>query len=265
MKKRWSTPGPYLRRVSIDPKRVNDWDVYPFNLPAIRNLGSLTFHPKVTFFVGENGSGKSTLLEAVAVCCHLNPEGGSANFKFSTKETHSALHWSLDLVKETNTPGDRYFLRAESFYNVASKIDELDVNDESIKKPPPPIINSYGGVSLHEQSHGESFYALFQNRFHGHGLYFMDEPEAALSPRRQIQFLSLLHDFVNEGSQFIIATHSPIIMGYPQAHIFHFEKTGLKRIGYTDTEHYLLTRGFLANPARTFEEMFQPPAKGSGS
>jgi predicted ATPase len=260
MVKRWSTTGPYLRRVEVDPNRVHDWDVYPFNLPVVRRMGSLTFHPKVTFFVGENGSGKSTLLEAIAVCSGLNPEGGSQNFRFATKETHSKLHWSLNLVKETNTPGDKYFLRAESFYNVASKIDELD--DEPANSP--PLINAYGGVSLHEQSHGESFFALFQNRFHGHGLYFMDEPEAALSPRRQIQFLSLLHDFLSEGSQFVIATHSPIIMAYPDADIYVFDRKGLHKTAYTDTEHYLVTRGFIANPARTFEEMFQPPLKESG-
>jgi predicted ATPase len=225
----------------------------------------LTFHPKVTFFVGENGSGKSTLLEGIAVACGLNPEGGSINFNFSTKETHSKLHWALNVVKEPHTPGDKYFLRAESFYNVASKIDDLDVDDDSIKFRPPPIKNSYGGQSLHEQSHGESFFALFQHRFHEHGLYFMDEPEAALSPTRQIAFLSLLHDFVSEGAQFIIATHSPIIMAYPEAEIVLFERTGLRKVAYTETEHYLVTRGFLANPARTFEDLFRPDeAKNEG-
>jgi len=262
VKKRWSTPGPYLRRVEIDPKRVPSDGGYAFKLPVIRKLATepLTFHPKVTFFVGENGSGKSTLLEGIAVASGLNPEGGSVNFNFSTKETHSRLHWALNVVKETNTPGDKYFLRAESFYNVASKIDDLDVNDPSIERPPPPIINSYGGQSLHDQSHGESFFALFQNRFHEHGLYFMDEPEAALSPTRQIAFLSLLHDFVSEGAQFIIATHSPIIMSYPEAEIVVFDKIGLRKVAYTETEHYLVTRGFLSNPARTFEDLFRPDA-----
>lgn len=252
MKKRWSTPGPYLRRVEIDPKRVPSDGGYAFKLPVIRKLSSepLTFHPKVTFFVGENGSGKSTLLEGIAVACGLNPEGGSVNFNFATKETHSKLHWALNVVKEPHTPGDKYFLRAESFYNVASEIERIDEGSGDILK-------AYGYRSLHDQSHGESFFALFQNRFHEHGLYFMDEPEAALSPTRQIAFLSLLHDFVSEGAQFLIATHSPIIMAYPDAEIVQFDRTGLRKVAYTETEHYLVTRGFLANSARMFEDLFR--------
>jgi len=263
MKKRWSTPGPYLRRVAIDPKRVPSDGGYAFKLPVIRKLlqKPLTFHPKVTFFVGENGSGKSTLLEGIAVACGLNPEGGSPNFNFATKESHSKLHWSLNVVKEPHRPGDKYFLRAESFYNVASQLDEMD----AIPSDSPKLLKYYGDKSLHEQSHGESFFALFQNRFHGDGLYFMDEPEAALSPARQIAFLSLLHDFVSEGAQFIIATHSPIIMAYPDAEIQVFERTGLRKVAYTETEHYLVTRGFLANPARTFEDLFRTDeAKAEG-
>jgi predicted ATPase len=256
VKKRWSTPGPYLRRVEIDPKRLPSDGGYAFKLPVIQKLLTqpLTFHPKVTFFVGENGSGKSTLLEGIAVACGLNPEGGSVNFQFATKETHSRLHWALNVVKETNTPSDRFFLRAESFYNVATEVERLGIS-----------LDPYGGRSPHEQSHGESFFALFQHRFHEHGLYFMDEPEAALSPTRQIAFLSLLHDFVGEGAQFIIATHSPIIMAYPDAEIVLFERTGLRKVAYTETEHYLVTRGFLANPARTFEDLFRPDeAKDEG-
>jgi predicted ATPase len=215
-----------LRRVQIDPKRKPSDGGYAFRLPVIRKLSTAP-----------------------------HPEGGSPNFNFATKESHSKLHWALNVVKEPHTPGDKYFLRAESFYNVASQLDEMDAQpgEEWTK-----LLPYYGGVSLHEQSHGESFFALFQNRFHGHGLYFMDEPEAALSPARQIAFLSLLHDFVSEGAQFIIATHSPIIMAYPEADIHVFERTGLRKVRYTETEHYLVTRGFLANPARTFEELLRP-------
>jgi predicted ATPase len=211
---------------------------------------------RVRSLVGENGSGKSTLLEAIAVACRLNPEGGSRNFNFATRASHSPLDECVRLAKTLAVPGDTYFLRAESFYNVATEIERLD------KEPGrPPIIGAYGGISLHEQSHGESFFALFKNRFRDHGLYLMDEPEAALSPKRQLQFLALLHDYVKRGGQFVIATHSPIIMAYPDARIYQLDDEGLREIAYTDTEHYLVTRGFLSSPQRSLSVLLTEDAE----
>ena len=245
-KKAKSNPGPYLLRMQLLRERVPAPESYPFCLPAIRNLDTLNLHPKVTFFVGENGAGKSTLLEAVAVGCGLNPEGGSRNFNFATRASHSPLSEALRLAKSGGVPGDSYFLRAESFYNVATEIERLGSD----------LFPAYGGRSLHEQSHGESFFALFKNRFGGNGLYLMDEPEAALSPQRQIEFLAILHEFCKRGSQFVIATHSPIIMAYPDAMIYVFGAEGIRPVSYTETDHYLITRGFLTNPQRTLAALF---------
>lgn len=251
-RRRRSPPGPYLLHVELLQDRIPSADRFPYNLPAVRHLRTLAFHPKVTFLIGENGTGKSTLLEAIAVACGLNPEGGSRNFNFATRASHSPLDECLRLARTSAFPGDSYFLRAESFYNVASEIERLD------KEPAfgPPLILSYGGQSLHEQSHGESFFALFKNRFRDHGLYLMDEPEAALSPKRQLQFLGLLHDYVRRGCQFIIATHSPIIMAYPDSWIYLLDGDGMRLVAYTETEHYLVTRGFLSNPQRTLSILF---------
>jgi predicted ATPase len=229
------------------PERIPTPDRLPYALPAIRNLGVLKFHPKVTFFVGENGSGKSTLLEAIAIGSGLNPEGGSRNFNFATRASHSRLSDALRLARTYQHPGDSYFLRAESFYNVASEIERLDQEPG----PAPPIIKAYGGVSLHEQSHGESFFALFRHRFRSNGFYLIDEPEAALSPKRQLEFLAILHDYCKNGCQFVIATHSPIIMAYPDAVIYVFGDDGLRPVPYAETEHYLVTRGFLSSPQRS--------------
>lgn len=238
-RKRKSNPGPFLLHLELLRDRIPDASRFPYTLPAIRGLTKLPFHPKVTFLVGENGSGKSTLLEAIAVASGLNPEGGSQNFNFATRASHSLLDECVRLAKAPSRPSFSFFLRAESFYNVASEIERLEVG------------NSYGGKSLHEQSHGESFFAVFQNRFQDNGLYLMDEPEAALSPQRQLEFLALLHGYVQRGGQFIIATHSPIIMAYPDACIYQLNADGLRQVAYTDTEHYLVTRGFLSNPQRS--------------
>lgn len=244
-KKRKSTPGPYVLYLELLRDRVPDLNQFPFSLPAFRELTTLEFHPKVTFLVGENGAGKSTLMEAIAVAYGLNPEGGSRNFNFASRESHSTLDEYVRLAKAPAVAGDSYFLRAESFYNVASEIERLGVGD------------AYGETSLHEQSHGESFIALFENRFRAHGLYFMDEPEAALSPMRQLQFLGLLHDLVKRGGQFIIATHSPIIMAYPNSVIYLLDDAGIREVAYTETDHYLITRGFLANPQRSMSVLFE--------
>ncbi len=233
----------YLLDVRLLRDRVPCFDTFPFSLPAVRNLDSLVLHPCVTFIVGENGSGKSTLLEAIAVALGFNPEGGTRNFNFATRESHSELHKFLRLSKGIKRPKNGFFLRAESFFNLATEIENLDKEPS----PGPPIINSYGGKSLHEQSHGESFFALMLNRFGGKGLYILDEPEAALSPMRQMATISLMHDLVQEGSQFIIATHSPILMAYPNAQIFTLSQDGIQTMDYTETEHFLVTRNFVNN------------------
>jgi predicted ATPase len=233
-------------------ERVRQPDRYPFNLPAVKFLREIEFHPRVTFIMGENGSGKSTLLESIAVECGFNAEGGSKHFEFSTRASHSPLHECLRLEKGIRRPRDGYFLRAESYFNVASEIERLDAEPAA----DPPIIAGYGGTSLHEQSHGESFLALLVHRLRGNGLYIFDEPEAALSPQRQLSVLARMHVLISKRSQFIIATHSPILMAYPDAWIYCCTPDGLKRIAYEETEHYRITRGFLNNPNGTLDVLF---------
>lgn len=235
---------PYLREVSLKRDELESYDDYPFCVPSVRELYGLEFHPDVTFIVGENGCGKSTLLEAIAVAWGFNAEGGTVNFRFSTRASHSNLHEHLRLVKSLRKPKDGFFLRAESFFNLATDIERLGV------------IDSYGGRSLHEQSHGESFMALLLNRFGGHGLYILDEPEAALSPTRQLAVLRRMHQLVEEDSQFIIATHSPILMAYPGARIYLLDGTGYTEVQYEDTEHFAVTRDFLNDPERILRRLF---------
>src|SRR5262245_14743307 len=240
---------PYVLGVKLRRDTVATFDEYPFCLPAIRHLDTLDLHPRVTFLVGENGSGKSTLLEAIAVAWGFNAEGGTKNFSFGTRISHSELEQYLRLSKGVRRPKDGFFLRAESFFNVATNIEEMDKEPA----PAPAIIDSYGGRSLHEQSHGESFMALLMNRFGGKGLYILDEPEAALSPQRQLAVLSRIHDLVEDESQFIIATHSPILMAYPNARIYSLSVDGIRQVDYYETEHYQVTQRFLANPKRMLD------------
>ncbi len=234
----------YLLEAVLKRDTVASFTEYPFNLNAIKNVEKLPFHPVMTYFVGENGSGKSTLLEAIAVAWGFNPEGGTKNFGFSTRQSHSVLWEHLRLVKGFRRPKDGFFLRAESFFNVATNIEDMDREYAAA----PPIIDSYGGVSLHEQSHGESFMALAMNRFGGKGLYILDEPEAALSPTRQMALLARIHQLVQDDSQFVIATHSPILMAYPNSIIYLLEEDGPREVLYKDTEHYAVTREFLNDP-----------------
>jgi predicted ATPase len=247
-------PTAYVSHVALKREAVPSFKSYPFSLPAVRAFHSLELHPAVTFFVGENGSGKSTLLEAIAVASGFNAEGGSKNFRFETRKSHSSLCQFLHLSKGLAKPKDGFFLRAESFFNVATEIEKLDAEPANA----PKVSDAYGERALHEQSHGESFLALLLNRFHGHGLYLLDEPEAALSPSRQLSVLTRIHDLVQLNSQFIIATHSPILMAYPHAHIYSFSTSGITRIQYHDTEHYQITRDFLANPARMLSVLLAP-------
>lgn len=237
----------YLRTVRLCREDVDSFDKYPFSLEAVENLNTLDFHPKVTFIVGENGTGKSTILEAIATAYGFNPEGGTKNFTFSTMNTHSELYKYLKLVKGVRRPEDGFFLRAESFYNVATNIEELDREDGG-----PKIIDSYGGISLHKQSHGEAFLALLINKFRGNSLYILDEPEAALSPSRQMTMLARIHELVQQGSQFIIATHSPIIMSYPDASIYEL-KGEFRKVGYKDTEHFQVMKQFVNNTEKMLD------------
>ncbi len=233
----------FLLDVQLRPDKTPDFSAYPFCLPAVRHLGRLEFDPAVTFIVGENGSGKSTLLEGLAVALGFNAEGGSKNFNFGTRESHSCLHEYLRVARGVRKPRNGYFLRAESFFNVATEIEKLDEGPGG-----PPVIDSYGGRSLHEQSHGESFLTLLEKRFGGKGLYILDEPEAALSPQRQLRALKRIHELVQDGSQFVIATHSPVLMAYPEASIFVCTPDGLRQRAYEDTEHYEVMHEFMANP-----------------
>ncbi len=231
-----------------------DKSSYLNTLPVIKyltNKKSISFSSDVTFFVGENGTGKSTLLEGIAVAYGFNAEGGTKNFNFSTNRTHSELHEHLTLVKEAFA-NDGFFLRAESLYNVATNIEELD----QISATAPEIKESYGGVSLHNQSHGESFLSIVQNRFSGKGLYILDEPEAALSPMRLLTLMAEIDSLVKKDSQFIIATHSPILMAFPNAEILELSENGIKKVSYRDTEHYRVSKQFLEDPERMLHYLF---------
>ncbi len=239
----------YVREIKLREDISSD-ESYVFSLPVVRNLGPLSINKKVTFFVGENGTGKSTLLEAIAVNLGFNPEGGTKNFNFSSVETHSTLYKNLIVAKGVKRPKDGFFLRAESFYNVASEIDRLD------KAAPNPFIHIYGGKSLHNQSHGESFMSLILNRFGGNSLYVLDEPEAALSPTRQMTLLVRINELVKQNCQFIIATHSPILLAYPDADIFTIDENGIKLTQYEETEHYIVTRQFLNKPQKMLRYLF---------
>ncbi|UNC93227.1 AAA family ATPase [Candidatus Contubernalis alkaliaceticus] len=235
----------YLREVSLKRELLNSYNDYSFSLPAVQLLNHLEFHPAVTFIIGENGTGKSTLLEALAAAVGFNPEGGSKNFNFSTRETHSKLHDYIKIVRGFKHMKDGYFLRAESFYNVATSIDELEITDY------------YGDISLHEQSHGEGFMTLFIQRFGGKGLYILDEPEAALSPSRQMALVARIHELVKQESQFVISTHSPIIMAYPHAKIYQLSEEGYSEVHYKETEHYRVTRNFLKDTERFLKYLLE--------
>lgn len=229
---------PYLKSVSLLREKIEDTSKFPFSLPVINNFERIDFHSDVTFLVGENGSGKSTLIEAFAGLMKLNVEGGSKDFAFSTRATHSPLHGYLRPSKSYKMPKDNFFLRAESFYNVASYVEDV------------ANLDRYGGKSLHHQSHGESFWSLISSRFEGNGLYILDEPEAALSPTRQMALLGLMHQLVRKESQFIIATHSPILLSYPNAVIYEIKEGFLCKVLYEKTEHYQVSLRFLSDYRR---------------
>jgi predicted ATPase len=234
---------PYLIRASFRPDAEIDYDAYPFSIPAVREIGNVDFHPNVTFFVGENGSGKSTVMEGLALALGFGSEGGTRNVQFKTADSVSPLHDVLRLARGVPKPKDGYFLRAESFFNVATYMDETG------------YLQGYGGQSLHRQSHGESFMAVLLHKLRGDGIYLLDEPEAALSPSRQLAALSAIHQLVEDASQFIIATHSPILLAYPHAKIIQFDGSGISEVAYEDTEHFAITRDFLNNPAQRLQQL----------
>ncbi|HZF07174.1 MAG TPA: AAA family ATPase [Thermoanaerobaculia bacterium] len=239
----WShRSGPFLRGVRLLSDKA-DRSRYPFNVRAFSHGIDLQFRSNVTFFVGENGSGKSTLLEAIAECCGFNPEGGNRDHHFATFGDRSALASALRLAWLPKVT-EGFFLRAESFYNFATYIEEVS------------NLLPYGGKSLHQQSHGESFLALFVNRFE-QGIYLLDEPEAALSPQRQLSFLKILHDLAEPNqAQFLISTHSPILLSYPGATLYSLDGDSIAEVGYQETEHYRLTKDFLNAPERYFRTLF---------
>lgn len=235
-----------LRQVNIDWNSAS-LEHYLKGIDSLRGLDSMKFRKPITFFVGENGSGKSTLLEGIAVAAGYNPEGGTKNYSFSTQETHSELWNAISLVKGTRRITWGLFLRAETFYNVATEAEKLDKDGD--------MFGRYGGISFHRQSHGESFYTLLKTDITDNGLYFFDEPEAALSPRRQLNLLGLLYEYAKKGAQFIIATHSPILLACPDASIYEFSKRGIKEISYEETDIYKIVSGFVYNRDEMMKEV----------
>ena len=223
---------PYVRSVQIKSADQLDWSIYPYNIPTVNDLEKIEFHPKITFFVGDNGSGKSTILEALALALGFSEEGGTRNVMLNSASSASPLHESLRIIKSFKKPKDYYFLRAESFYNVGTYMNELN------------YLVEYGG-NIHERSHGEAFIKVLTSKLKGKGLYLMDEPEAALSPSMQIMALSALHQLCEDDSQMIIATHSPILLAYPHCKIYQFTDTGIKSVSYEETDHFRITKDFL--------------------
>lgn len=233
----------FVNKIELNKNENYNSEVYPYNIPSLKDFSSLKLDKPVTFFVGENGSGKSTLIEAIAISLGINPEGGSQNFMFETKETHSDLYKCLYIQKGIERPRTKYFLRSETFYNVSTYIES---NLDAMK--------GMKFESPHKCSHGESFIKLLQSRFYDKGLYILDEPEAALSPSRQMSFLILMDNLVKNGSQFIIATHSPIILSYSNASIYNFDDK-LNKLTYKETEIYKLYKLFIENSDMMLEKL----------
>lgn len=246
-----------LKKLTLLRDRVGDWHSYPFSVPTIRELSELNFRSRVCFFAGENGSGKSTLLEAIAAHYGFGREGGNRNFaNDSTESNHSIdpLVKALRLSFDVRT-GQGFFLRAESFFNTASHIDNMD------KEPAPhspPIAAFYGGRSLHTRSHGETFHTLLDLKFRRNGLFLLDEPEAALSPQRQLSFLVLIHDVLRKfkDAQFLISTHSPVLLAYPKAQILSFDDGHVHEVNYEQTGSFQVVHRFLNEREEFLDELF---------
>jgi predicted ATPase len=245
-----------LKSLTLLRERVTDPTLYPFSVPAIAALTWLDFHSRVTFFTGENGSGKSTLLEAIAAHIGFGREGGNRDMRFETSESSRAvepLTRALRLSFDKRT-GEGFYFRAESLFSLATQIDEWD-SDPTIGGR---IVDSYGGVSLHQHSHGETFFTVLDHKFRRSGLFLLDEPEAALSPQRQLSFLILIRDTLHDykDAQFIISTHSPILLGYPRAQIVSFDDGALHEIPYEETAPMQIARRFTSDRESFLKELF---------
>lgn len=240
----------FIRKIILEREKISDFTVYPFSIPLVQNFHELEFHSHVTFFVGENGVGKSTIIEAIALSLGLSSESGTQNFLYNSKNTHSPLYRYLTLHKNGRIPKTKYFLRAESFYNFSTEMQRLIEEDGFTT-----LLKSYGG-KLHECSHGEAFIKLVQNRFTENGLYILDEPEAALSPSRQMSLLCMIDNLAKNGSQFIIATHSPILISYRDGEILDLNQN-FKKVNYKETEIYETYRLFLENPEKMQEYLLE--------
>jgi len=246
----YSLNGPLLDTITMSFAKTEDFVHHPFSLSIIKNLSEIHFPTQVTFFVGENGSGKSTILEAIACSAGFGSEGGSKNINFKT--SHESVYKPMQQLSDQlilswrQKPKDGYFFRAESFYNVANYLDVLGGN----------AYDSYGGKSLHEQSHGESFFSFFKHRIGSGGFFILDEPEAALSPQRQLSLLMIMKQLCKSNTQFIIATHSPILLAFPGATIYSCDGDFLNKIDYHDTSHYQITKQFLNNTDLYLKNLF---------
>lgn len=232
----------FIKKIEISHDEIPNKNIYPFNIDIIKNFQILNLEKNVTFLIGENGVGKSTFIEALAVACGLNAEGGTQNFMFTTRETEYNLSDYIKIDHFQRKVETKFFLRAESFYNVASEIERLG-------------ISGYGEKNLHSVSHGESFIQLVQNRFTKNGLYILDEPEAALSPNRQMTLLCLINELANQGSQFIIATHSPILISYRDGEILDLDNN-FKKTKYEDTDIYKTYKLYLERPYEMQHRLF---------
>lgn len=237
----------FITKIELLRDRIQSYEEYPFNIEIIKKFNELKLSKPVSFFIGENGIGKSTFIEALAIACGLNPEGGTENFHFKTKDTHSQLHNYLR-VSKFKKPIRKFFLRAETFYNFSSDVDKIAESDTS-------IYDYYGGKSLHDCSHGEAFLQLMHYKFKEKGLYILDEPEAALSPQRQMTLLCYINQLVKSNSQFIISTHSPIIISYPNAEIFDLNNN-FERLEFEDTEIYQIYKNYINNYKKMQERLF---------
>lgn len=235
---------PFIKEIILDREKIPNTQVYPYTIPALKNFESLRFHPDVTFIVGENGSGKSTLVEAIALSQGFGFDGGTKGVQYDPGEQATDLHLHLKSVKSFSKPDNYYFLRAETFYKVASYLAEIDPGRKY-------------GEHLHEFSHGEAFMKTLE-KLGKKGLYIFDEPEAALSPSRQLAALAKINELAQHSNcQFIIATHSPILLAYPHSTIYRLDETGIKNVRYEETEHFLVTKEFLNNYKNVLRDLLR--------
>lgn len=252
--------GPILDKITLTkPKSHLIAGNYPFNVPVIKNLKSFIFKNRITFLVGENGTGKSTLLESIAIKSGFGSEGGNKNISFQTglkeKYTDSELLAQHLTLSWRQKPKYGYFFRAETFFNIANHLEAMS---HQYGTGPAEVFAPYGGKSLHDQSHGESFLSFFKNQVKQEGFFILDEPEAALSPQRQLSLMVIINEALKQpNTQLLIATHSPILLGFPNADIYSLDGDKLEKIELEQTSHYLITKGFLDNPTSYTKRLFE--------